>query len=358
LLLLALLATSPVHAYESEGQPFHLELLTKRDAVIWGFDFLPDGRILFTERAGALNVFDPKTRQVTAIAGAPPVWAHGQGGLLDVRVDPRHGDRIFLTYAEPVGADRATTAVAAARLAGARLTDLRKIFTATPPAAKPIQFGSRIEFDPEGRLFVSIGDLNQRNSAQDLSTDLGKIVRLNEDGSPAAGNPFAGRAGARPEIWSYGHRSPEGLVRHPTTGELWMSEMGPRGGDEVNLVKPGANYGWPLVTYGREYFGPRIGVESKPGTVQPVAYWVPSISPAAMAFYGGQAFPKWKGNAFLACLSGTQLRRLIFEGDRVVRQEALLVDQHARFRTVRPGPDGLLYLSTDDGRLTRLVPGK
>lgn len=342
--------------YESEGQKFRMEVLTQQKDVIWGFDFLPDGRILFTEREGALRVYDPKTKAVSAIKGAPPVWAHGQGGLLDVRVQPKTKDKIFLTYSEPVGKG-ATTALATATLANGELQGFKKIFSAGDANTNEIHFGSRIEFDEDHHVFITVGDRNDRPKVQSLSSNLGKVLRLNEDGSAPKDNPFVNQKGAKPEIWTLGHRSPQGLVRHPVTGELWEAEMGPRGGDEVNLLKKGANYGWPVITYGREYTGPKIGEgTAKEGMEQPVVYWVPSISPSGMTIYNGDAFPKWKGNIFLGNLSSTHLRRLVLEGHKVTKQEELLKDLAMRIRLVRPGPDGDLYFSTDDGKLARLVP--
>ena len=342
----------------SEGQRFRVETLVQQRDAVWGFDFLPDGRIIFTEREGAVRIYDPKSNAVANVGGVPNVWARGQGGLLDIRVHPREGTRIFLTYSEPVGA-RATTALASAVLVGNELTQFKKLFSALDPNGNTIHFGSRIEFDGRGHLFVTIGDRNNRPLVQNLGHLIGKIVRLKEDGTVPSDNPFVGRSGAKPEIWTLGHRSPQGLVRHPVTGDLWMAEMGPLGGDEVNVIKPGLNYGWPVITHGREYSGEPIGEgTSKPGMEQPQAYWVPSISPSAMTIYNGDAFPAWKGNAFLGTLSGAHLRRLVLDGTRVVRQEELMKNLRWRIRNVRPGRDGFLYLSTDSGHLARLVPVK
>lgn len=342
--------------YESEGQKFQLQVLTNQKDVIWGFDFLSDGRILFTERSGALKVLDSKTGSVTPVSGLPKVWADGQGGLLDVRVHPSKKSEIYFTYTEPVG-DGATTALAKASLSGSQLAGVKKLFSAHKPSANEIHFGSRIEFDGKGHVFVSVGDRKERSHVQSLGYHTGKIMRINEDGSVPKDNPFIKVKGARPEIWSLGHRNPQGLTRHPETGELWEAEMGPRGGDELNLIKAGKNYGWPVVTYGREYWGPKIGEgTSKPGMEDPVVYWVPSISPSGITFYNGDVFPKWKGNAFIGTLSGSHLRRLIFVNGRVIRRELLFKGLNLRFRNVRPGPDGLLYFSTDDGKIVRIKP--
>lgn len=344
--------------HESAGQKFRLENLTQQSDVIWGFDFLPDGRIVFTERAGSLKILNPKDNSVTSIKGAPKVWANGQGGLLDVRVHPTKGSTLYLTYSEPLKGG-ATTALAMATLSGNELRDLKTLFSAHEPNSNRIHFGSRIEFDGKGHIFVSIGDRNDRPKVQDLSFHIGKVIRLKEDGTVPSDNPFVKQKGAKPEIWSLGHRSPQGLARHPETGDLWLSEMGPRGGDEINLIKRGANYGWPIVTYGREYYGPKIGKgTSQPGMEDPVAHWVPSISPSGTAFYNGDRFPAWKGNLFLGNLSGTHLRRLVLSGQKVKDQEVLLEDLGMRIRNVRAGPDGYLYLSTDDGKIARLVPAQ
>jgi glucose/arabinose dehydrogenase len=356
--LLIVSAFAAEKVYESEGQKFQVETLTQQSDVIWGFDFLSDGRMIFTERGGVIKILDPKTKAATPVKGAPSVWVHGQGGLLDIRVHPKNANKIYLTYSEPVGKN-ATTAFAEATLSGNELKDFKKLFSAHEPNNNDIHFGSRIEFDGNGHVFFSVGDRNERPHVQDLAYTTGKILRLNEDGSVPNDNPFVGQKNAKPEIWSLGHRSPQGLFRHPTTCELWMSEMGPRGGDELNLVKRGANYGWPVITYGREYYGPKIGEGTeKAGMEQPIVYWVPSISPSGTNFYSGDVFPKWKDNVFLGNLSSTHLRRVVLNGTKVQKQEELLGDLHWRIRNVRTGPEGYLYLSTDDGKISRLVPAK
>jgi glucose/arabinose dehydrogenase len=346
--------------YVSEGQNFTYELLKQLgdSTVIWGFDFLSDTQIIFTERSGALKILDLKDKKVTDVKGAPKVWARGQGGLLDIRVHPTKKDQIYLTYSEPVGEDKGTTAFALATLKDNELTNFKKIFSAHEPTDEKIHFGSRIEFDGQGHVFITVGDRNERKNVQRLNYHNGKILRFKEDGSVPSDNPFAKNKEAQPEIWSYGHRSPQGLVRNPDTGELWLAEMGPRGGDELNLIQPGANYGWPDVTYGREYYGPSIGVKTKQGTVGPAHYWVPSISQSGMAIYRGSVFQKWKNDIFLATLATTHVRRLVIKDKKIVKEEELLKDIGSRFRNVRPGPDGFLYLSTDDGQIARLVPVK
>ncbi|MDX6769480.1 MAG: PQQ-dependent sugar dehydrogenase [Elusimicrobiota bacterium] len=335
LLLAAALAAAPA--------PHEVELLTQRQDAVWGFDFLPDGRILFTERGGRLGLFDPKTGGVEAVAGAPAVWANGQGGLLDARVAPGFAKNrfVYLTWSEPV-ADGAATALGRGRLVDGRLEGFKTLLLTDAGGGNGEHFGSRVEF-LDGHLFLSVGERGRRELSQDPARHNGKILRLTMDGKPAG----AGLPGAAPEVWSLGHRNPQGLARRPGTGQLWSAEFGPRGGDELNLVKPGRNYGWPLVTHGREYWGPRIGVSAKEGYEPPVAHWVPSISPSALAFLD-------RDTAVLACLSGRHLRVLRLKGDRVESQESRLAGRGWRLRAARRGPDGRLYFSTDDGKLARL----
>jgi glucose/arabinose dehydrogenase len=352
LLLCYLFLSVTAHAAKSR-----FEEILKGDDVVWGMDFLPDGRLLYSERGGKLFALDLATKKRVEIKGLPKVYAMGQGGLLDVRVHPQHKTNrlVFFSYAEPVGEDESTTAVMRAELVGQELKNGKKIFEGAAANDNDIHYGSRIVFGDKGDLFVTMGDRDEREKAQDLSRHQGKILHLKEDGTAASDNPFIGREGARTEIWSLGHRSPQGLDRHPVTGDLWEVEMGPRGGDELNFIKRGANYGWPLATYGREYWGPRIGQETRAGTVLPVAHWVPSISPSAAHFYTGDKYPGWKHHLFLATMSGNHLRRLQLEGERVTQQEVLLEDLEYRWRCLRTGPDGFLYLGTDEGRIGRLV---
>jgi glucose/arabinose dehydrogenase len=346
-----------VNAYESAGQSFHVEVLAEQKDCIWGFDFLPSGNIVFTLRDGELKQLNTNTHEVTTIKNAPEVAIKGQGGLLDVRVHPKFSSThwLYLTYSVALPSGM-TTRLARAELTDGTLTHFQVLFTAFEANDNRIHFGGRIEFDSQGHVFLSMGERNERDKAQSLGFDNGKILRLNEDGSIPSDNPFIDTAGARPEIWSLGHRNPQGLAIHPQTDELWEAEFGPLGGDEINLIKPSQNYGWPLITYGREYYGLSIGEgTSKEGMQQPTAYYVPSISPSGIGFYDGDAFPQWKGNLFVAALSGQQLRRLVIDNHQVVNQEALLTDLKWRFRHVRRGIDGLLYFSTDEGRLARIV---
>lgn len=341
------------------AQPaFTVNKLAQVEYPVWGFDFLSPTKIIFTQRNGLLSTLDLTSKEIKAIGGeVPKVWATGQGGLLDVRVRKNNksaNPKIYLSYSLPTKAG-GTTALTIAELEGEKLTQAKMIFQAEPESDNTIHFGSRIEFDEKGFLFLSIGDRNERKLAQDLNTHLGKIIRLQEDGSIPTDNPFAKVKGARAEIWTLGHRSPQGLAIDPKTNNLWEAEMGPRGGDEINLLKPGANYGWPTVTFGREYWGPRIGEgTSKAGLEDPIVHWVPSISPSGIAVYQGDKFPAWRGSLFLACLSGLHLRRLEITAGKISKQEELLAEKQLRFRHVRAGPDGFLYLSTDDGQILRL----
>ena len=336
---------------------YKLDVLLQRKQVVWGFDFLPDNKIIFTERSGKMFVFDEKSKVVMELKGLPKIYEAGQGGLLDVRAHPefKANNIIYFTYSEPIGKDESTTALGQALLKGNELSEVKKLFTGHEPNDNDIHYGSRIEFDLKGHLFLSMGDRDQRHRAQDLAYHQGKILRLNLNGSVPTDNPWFNTSNAKKEIWSYGHRNPQGLTRNPVTNEIWEAEMGPRGGDELNIIRQKNNYGWPLITYGREYYGPKIGEQSRPGMEQPIVYWVPSISPSAISFYTGNKMPEWKNNLFVATLSGTHLRRLVVENDKVTKQEELFSSLEYRWRNIRTGPDGYLYFSTDEGRLGRII---
>lgn len=328
----------------------------------WSLAFLPDGRMLVTERPGRLRIVDPQGRVSDPVRGTPEVLAAGQGGLLDVAVAPDFAQtrRIFLSYAEPAPPG-GRTAVARAELQGDALRNLQVIFRQSPSADGGNHWGSRLVFDRAGMLFVTLGDrFTLRDKAQDLGTHLGKLVRIRQDGGVPPDNPFVGRAGALPEIWSYGHRNPQGAALHPVTGRLWIHEHGPQGGDEVNVALGGRNYGWPLITYGREYgSGWKIGEgTSRPGIEAPLWQWTPSIAPSGMAFYTGDRFPGWRGSLLVGALRGQMLVRLETDGEKVVREERMLNGLQERIRDVRQGPDGLVYLLTDhpQGRLLRVAP--
>jgi aldose sugar dehydrogenase len=328
----------------------------------WSLAFLPDGRMLVTERQGRLRYVTQDGALSEPIAGVPRVYAEGQGGLLDVVLDPAFGKNstIYLSYAEP-GVDGTNgTAVARARLDGQALREVKVIFRQQPKVASKHHFGSRLVFARDGNLFVTTGERNsERDKAQDLGTHLGKILRITPDGGAPPDNPFTGRTGTRPEIWSYGHRNAQGAALHPDTGQLWEIEHGPRGGDEINLPLAGRNYGWPVITYGREYSGQKVGdgITAKEGMEQPVHYWVPSIAPSGMAFHDGRGYPAWKGRLFVGALAAAQLVRLEVEpGGKVLHEERYAIGK--RVRDVREGPDGALYLATDEdaGEILRVVP--
>jgi glucose/arabinose dehydrogenase len=328
----------------------------------WGLAFLPDGRMLVTERPGRLRIVARDGRLSEPLAGVPQVLARGQGGLLDVALDPRFAANrlVYLSYAEPGEGGAAGTAVARGRLGEGRLEDARVIYRQQPKVVGPNHFGSRLVFARDGTLFITQGDrYTYRDGAQDLSVGFGKLVRINLDGSVPRDNPFVGRAGARPEIFSYGHRNVQGAALHPETGQLWTAEHGARGGDELNRPEAGKNYGWPIITYGVDYSGATIGEgTAKPGMEQPVYYWDPVIAPSGMTFYTGDAFPDWKGSVFIGSLRPGLLVRLTLADGRVSREERYLADLRERIRDVRQGPDGLLYLLTDspDGRILRVMP--
>jgi glucose/arabinose dehydrogenase len=327
----------------------------------WGLAFLPDGRMLVTERPGRLRYVSADGKLSEPVTGVPAVAAVNQGGLLDVALDPAFATNstIYLSYAEPGEGEENGTAVARARLDGMQLQDVSVIYRQQPKFASGHHFGSRLVFARDGTLFVTQGDRNKlREAVQDLTTDIGKVVRIRTDGGIPADNPLVGRKDARPEIWSWGHRNIQGAALNPATGELWTHEHGPRGGDEINITRAGRNYGWPVITYGREYFGPAIGEgTAKAGMEQPLHYWVPSIGPSGMAFHDGRAHPQWKGQLFVGALAAKQLVRLeVGDDGRVRREERLAIGE--RVRDVREGPDGALYLLTDEnpGRLLRVVP--
>jgi glucose/arabinose dehydrogenase len=362
LLLLLLVPTVPA----ALAQTARLEPVTVARGLVhpWGLAFLPDGRMLVTERPGRMRIVARDGTLGAPIAGLPPVVASGQGGLLDVALDPKFADnaRIYWTYSEPAADDRGgnSTAAARGRLDGNRLVDVEVIFRQQPKFASTLHFGSRLAFARDGTLYIGLGDrFTRKDDAQTLDTHHGKVVRIEPDGKVPADNPFVGRAGALPEIWSYGHRNIQGAAIDPATGALWMIEHGPQGGDELNRIGRGANHGWPVITHGRNYgTGTKIGEGTeRADVVPPVKVWVPvSIAPSGMAFVTSDRYPGWKGSILVGALRGQQLVRLELDGNRVVREETLLTDLNERIRDVRQGPDGWIYLLTDsaDGRILRL----
>lgn len=327
----------------------------------WSVAFLPDGKFLVTERPGRMRIVDATGNVSAPLQGVPKVAAVGQGGLLDVALAPDFPQSrwIYFSYAEPRDGGNGTS-VARAKLGARGLTDLEVIFRQKPAVDSQGHFGSRLVFARNGSLFVTLGERQQKPfavRAQDLETHFGKIVHLQPAGGAAKDNPFLLVPGAQPEIWSYGHRNVQGAALHPDTGELWVTEHGPKGGDELNHVKPGANYGWPLVTYGIAYNGDKVGVgQEREGIEKPVYYWVPSIGTSGLTFYTGNRFPKWRGQMFAGGLYG-MVERLQLEGDKVVHKERL-EPVNQRIRDVRSGPDGLLYVLTDSpkGELIVISP--
>ena len=346
----------------SEKHTFRVVTLLKGLEYPWSVAFLPDGRMLVTERVGRLRLvgqdlrLDPKP-----IAGLPDVAATGQGGLFDVVLHPEHAQNgwIYWAYNAP-GAGGWGTALARGKLQGSRMTEVQVLFSMKPKTRSSQHFGGRIVFDKAGMLYLTLGDRGDKERAQKLDDHAGSVIRLHDDGRVPVDNPFTKRVEALPEKWTLGNRNMQGATLHPKTGELWTHEHGPQGGDEVNVMRSGLNYGWPVITYGVNYgFGTRIGEgQTKPGMVQPLHLWVPSIAPSGMAFVSGSKFPQWTGDLLVGALRDQMLVRLELDGEKVVREERLLRGLVGRIRDVRMGPDGLVYLLTDDaeGALLRLEP--
>ncbi len=344
--------------------PLKVETVARGLSHPWGLQFLGPDRVLVTERRGNLRVVSLQGRISKPLAGVPKVFAEGQGGLLDVALAPDFSTsrRVYFSYAEPRDGRRNGTTLARARLVetgdGGRLDEVEVIFRQEPAYASPNHFGSRIVFSDDGSLFLTLGDRYfARDEAQNPGNHLGKLVRLLPDGTAYSGNPRL--PGWREEIWSIGHRNVQGAALNPVTRKLWTIEHGARGGDEINIPQAGRNYGWPVITYGRDYSGAKIGIGTeKAGMEQPAYYWDPSIAPSGAAFYTGDLVPEWKGNLFVGALAGQALHRLVLEGEKVVGEEVLLADQGKRIRDVRQGPDGALYLLTDEenGEVLRVGP--
>lgn len=329
----------------------------------WALAFLPDGKLLVTERPGRMRIVSAEGQLSPPLKNVPEVWASGQGGLLDAITDKNFAQSrtIFFCYAERTsGGGR--TAVTRAKLneGTGRLDEVKVIFRQDGPLSSGNHNGCRIAQAADGNLFVTLGDhQSYREEAQNLANHLGKVVRITPDGAAPPDNPFIGRDGARPEIWSYGHRNQQGLAINPANGELWEFEHGPRGGDEVNFIARGKNYGWPVIGFGVEYSGAKAHeTTAKDGMEQPAKYWMPSISPSGATFYAGKLFPKWNGSLFAGALSGKMLVRLTIIGHAVTGEERLLQNLHERIRDVRQGPDGALWLLTDNsaGRVLRVTP--
>lgn len=342
--------------------PYEVTVLTSDLKSPWGVTSLPDGRLLITEKEGALRIATVSGQLSAPITGIPKVNPAGQGGLLGIRVDPDFSTNriVYWVFSESLPEGNLTS-VAKGKLAADEKTieGTTVIYRATPAYKGTLHYGGRIVFDKNGNLIISTGersDLETRPQAQHLNSALGKVLRITKEGKPVDGNSFTGQADKRPEIYSYGHRNVQGLAFHPGTGDLWETEFGPRGGDEVNRIEPGKNYGWPIITYGIEYSGPKVGegIQQKEGLEQPVYYWDPVLSPSGITFYSGNSIPEWKNNLFVGGLSGMHIARLVIENNKVVGEERLLVSEEQRFRDITEGKDGALYTVTDNGRLYRI----
>ncbi len=369
-----LVAAGLIAAVPASAQPFpssagdlKVETIASGLSHPWSLAFLPDGRMLVTERPGRLRLVTRDGKLSPPVANVPKVFASGQGGLLDVILDKDYARNriIYFCYAEPVGGG-ARTAMARASLVADEpptLEQVDTIFHQEGPLSRGNHFGCRIVQMPNGTLFLTTGEhFIQRDFAQTLDNHLGKLIRIKPDGSAPSDNPFVGRTDAKPEIWSYGHRNMQGLALNPASGKIWEQEHGPRGGDEINIPQAGKNYGWPLISYGINYDGTPVGTGKSegPGLEQPIWHWTPSIAPSGMAFYTGSLFPSWKGSLFNGALAGQMLVRLELDGDKVVKEERLLQGLGERIRDVRNGPDGALWLVTDNsaGRILRVTPAK
>ena len=358
--------STPPGVHESARHSFRVATVAEGLDHPWSMAWLPNGDMLVTERAGRLRIVRNGRLLPDPVAGVPRVRARGQGGLLEVLPHPDFATNrlLYLSFSKPSANDSlATTAVVRGRLEGDRLVDVQEIFVAEAWASGNAHFAGRMVFGPDRHLYLSVGDrgappnLMAQQPAQSLANHPGKVLRLQEDGRVPADNPFVGRSGAKPEIWSYGHRNPQGLTVHPGTGEIWENEHGPRGGDEVNRIVKGANFGWPVVSHGINYDGSVYSREThRQGFESPRWTWVPSIATSGMLFYTGDAFPWWKGSLFVGGMVGEQLARLTLDGDRVVGFETLLPRELGRIRDVRQGPDGFIYLAVDGSNQRPLTP--
>lgn len=346
--------------FESAQQRFRVQTVVDGLEHPWSLAFLPDGSLLITERPGRLRVVRDGRLLPQAVSGLPEIAARGQGGLLDVVLHPQFADNrlVYFSYAA-AGDGGYTTRVARGRFDAGRLAldNVQVLFEALPRSRRTHHFGSRLVFDRQSYLYITVGERGDKERAQQLDDHAGSVIRLHDDGRVPADNPFVGRKEARPEIYSYGHRNPQGMTLHPDTGAVWLHEHGARGGDEINIVRPGLNYGWPVITHGVDYTYLPIGIGThKEGMEQPLHHWTPSIAPSGMAFYSGELFPRWHGNLFVGALARTHLARLVLDGEKVVAEEQLLTSLDRRIRDVRMGPDGRLWLLTDHdpGQLLRL----
>lgn len=340
----------------SEAARFYIDTLHTGLENPWGMVWLPDGRALITERRGDILIFKDGQYTGRHLTNLSPVYARGQGGLMDIQLHPDYPDNgwIYISYAKP-GPAGGGTALARFRLSGEQVIDFEILYETTPQVSAGIHFGSRITFDKDGYVYFSTGERGQKDNAQDLSNDLGKIHRLYDDGRIPDDNPFAGRPDVRPSIWSYGHRNIQGMIYDPETHRIWATEHGPRGGDELNLIEKGKNYGWPAITYGIDYTGAIISeLTELPGMEQPIHYWTPSLGTCGLHRYSGEQFSKWKGNLFTGALALTRVVRIVLDGDRYISEETLL-DGVGRVRYITEDSDGHLYILTESpGLLLKL----
>ncbi|TDY04005.1 PQQ-dependent sugar dehydrogenase [Thiohalophilus thiocyanatoxydans] len=345
----------------SEPRPYQVEVLTDGLSHPWSMAFLPGGEVLITEKAGRLRIWRDGKLLENTVSGLPDIHPTGQGGLLDLALHPDFADNrwLYFSYVANHEGD-ATTHVARGRYRDARLSDVEVLFIAEPAGDTGRHFGSRLVFDQDGYLYLTVGDRGEQPRAQDLSDHAGGTHRLHADGRIPDDNPFVDRDDVKPSFYTYGNRNAQGMTVHPDTGVIWQVEHGPRGGDELNIIEAGNNYGWPVITYGINYSGSQIGegITHKEGMEQPVHYWDPSIAPSGLAVYTGDAFPDWQGNFFVGALAHEHLARLVLEDNKVVKEEKLLEERGERIRDVRQGPDGLLWILTDEsnGSLLRLKP--
>ena len=336
------------------------EVVVNELDIPWGFVFLPDGSILITEKSGELIHYNAGVK--TKIMGLPEVYLRGQGGLMDIELHPNYRENgwLYITYSSSDGeGEGGNTTLIRAQLIGTKLTSVERLYKAEPNSKRGQHFGSRIEFDKDGYLYFSIGDRGNRDvNPQDITRDCGKIYRLNDDGSIPNDNPFLDFPGAKTAIYSYGHRNPQGMICHPDTGEIWVHEHGPRGGDEINRIKKGKNFGWPLISYGINYSGTSFTDDTYlPGMEQPLFYWVPSIAPSGMAYVTSDVYKDWKNNLLIGSLKFEYLERLVLDNNKVVKREKLL-EGMGRVRNVRQGPDGYIYASLESIGILKIVPNK
>lgn len=351
-------AVAQKHALETEQRSYQIETVVSNLSNPWGMTWLPDGSMLITEKSGALIHFKDEIK--TELKNVPDVYNRGQGGLLDIELHPNYSENgwIYITYASSEGdEDGGNTALIRCKLEGDSLTQIETLYKATPNTTRGQHFGSRIEFDNDGYLYFSIGERGDRDvNPQDITRDCGKIYRLNDDGSIPTDNPFVNEPNAKKAIFTFGNRNPQGMAKHPITGEIWIHEHGPKGGDEVNIIKKGANYGWPVISYGINYSGTKFTDEtSRPGMEDPIHYWDPSIAPCGMAFVTSDKYPKWKGGLLIGSLKFNYVELLKLDGDKVIGREKIAEDI-GRVRNVKMGPDGYIYIAIEGQGIVKIIP--